>query len=236
MFAKLVWLLWMAREWLRLKRFDKRQTIRIGLSMGTFNPIHLWHLQVGQCAWVQKNLNFVLFIPNGDPPHKNGVVSKWRRYNWVKWAVAGNKMFRACPIEVCREGKSYTVDTLHQLTELYAKWGYKVELCLIIGMDNVDNIPRWHQAPEVLRQCKLLIAPRDKATPEAIATTLPGLEPEKDWSMIACPDNYISSTLVREWYADPAMSPCADYVVSNMVRRDITRDNPYRNKNPQGTA
>jgi nicotinate-nucleotide adenylyltransferase len=231
-------LLWIAREWLRMKRFDKKETIRIGLSMGTFNPIHLWHLQVGQCAWVQKNLKFVLFIPNGDPPHKEGVVSKWRRYKWVKWAVAGNEMFRACPIEVCREGKSYTVDTLRQLQALYTRWGYTVELCLIIGMDNVDKIPRWHQAPELLKLCKLLIAPRDSMnmTPEAIAATLPELEHETDWSMIACPDTDMSSTLVRQWYADPAMSHCADYVVSNMVRRDINRDNPYRNQNLQKTA
>ena len=59
------------------KQRVRRKKLRIGLSMGTFNPIHLWHMQVAQCAWDQHNLDFVYFIPNGDPPHKKSdVVAK----------------------------------------------------------------------------------------------------------------------------------------------------------------
>lgn len=209
----------------------KKGPLRIGLSMGTFNPIHLWHLQVAQCSWVQHSLDAVLFIPNGDPPHKTGVVCKERRFKWVRGAVRGNPKFFASRIEVDREGKSYTVDTLRQLHALYGQHGVDVELHLIIGMDNVNSIQSWHQAPEMLKLCKLLIAPRNSmvTTPEAIGAVLPGLEFKRDWNLIQCPDTDMSSTIVRNWYADPKLAHCADYVVPNPVRRDIAKHgNPYR--------
>jgi len=213
-------------------KHDKDKVLHIGLSMGTFNPIHLWHLQVAQCAWVQFLLDFVLFIPNGQPPHKDGVVSKELRFRMVKGSIRGNNKFRASRIELDREGKSFTVDTLRQLIAEYAAQGYKVQLYLIVGMDNLEKLHLWHESPEILKLCKLLIAPRNSRlmTVEKIAELFPGYKQHEHWDIIDCPDSDISSTIIRQWIASGKFAACADYLVSNAVRRIIIRYRLYRDK------
>jgi nicotinate-nucleotide adenylyltransferase len=228
--CQLLWRAWMFRHWLWLRlTHDKNEVVKIGLSMGTFNPIHLWHLLVATCARVCAGLDFVLIIPNGDPPHKEGVIPKFRRYKWVRGTARRNNKLHACPVETYRQGKSYTVDTLKQLHAMYASWGYKVEFHLIIGMDNVESIQSWHLAPEMLRLCKLAIAPRNTRTitVEMVKQALNGLNQGEHWQFIDCPDSDCSSTMIRNWYADPLKAECADYLLSNAVRKDIRRDNPY---------
>jgi nicotinate-nucleotide adenylyltransferase len=231
-----IWRQWKYNERKRLAvHFSKNKVIKILLSMGTFDPPHLWHLQVAQCARVQRKLDFALFVPNNKPPHKGKAVGlpditpSGRRYRWVVKSIRGNCRMRACPVELSRDGLSYTIDTMKQLVEMYGSWGYKVELYLLIGMDNVEKVEGWYQAPEMLKMCKLCIAPRNSRMmpPEKIAECLPGLKKDVDWFLIDCPDGDISSTKIREWYSDPELALCADYLVRNAVRIDIRRNNPW---------
>lgn len=203
---------------------DRRgKPLKIALSMGTFNPIHLWHLQVAQCAWDQYRPDFVLFIPNGDPPHKEGVVNKWLRYRMVKAGIRGNKAFKVSRIEVIREGKSFTADTMKALKALY---GPDTELCLIIGLDNVDSIKGWVRPEEIFKMAKLLIAPRNskECTREAIAQALP---PGVEFDIIDSPDSNVSSTMIRDWIRLGRIASAA-YLVPNAVRRIIEKYRLYR--------
>lgn len=226
LYRLLWWIQWTCHLWRYGKgsRFRKHgRPLRIGLSMGTFNPIHLWHLQVAQCVWRLLGLDFILFIPNGDPPHdKPGVVSRWIRYMMVRAGIHGNRAFKSSPIEIFRSGKSYTVDTLRALKELY---GDDVELYLIIGLDNVDTINKWFQAPEIFKLCKLAIAPRNsqECTRAAISAVLP---PEAQFEIIDSPDSDVSSTKIREWIKK-GLSECAAYLVPNRVRKIINRFKLY---------
>ena len=43
---------------------------RVGIMGGTFDPIHLGHLILGEKAYEQLHLDKVLFMPSGNPPHK----------------------------------------------------------------------------------------------------------------------------------------------------------------------
>lgn len=220
------WIQWTCHLWRYGKesRLRKRRSrpLRIGLSMGTFNPIHLWHLQVAQCVWKLLGLDFILFIPNGDPPHKEGVVNKWIRYMMVRAGIYGNSAFKSSPIEIFRSGKSYTVETLRALKELY---GDDVEFYLIIGLDNVDSIKTWFHAPEIFKLCKLAIAPRNskECTREAIGAVLP---PEAQFEIIDSPDSDVSSTKIREWISK-GLAECAAYLVPNRVRKIIIRFKLY---------
>lgn len=211
---------WLHKQ--RRPRSRRGKPLRIALSMGTFNPIHLWHLQVAQCAWDQLDADFVLFIPNGDPPHKDGVVNKYLRYRMVKAGIHGNDRFKASRIEIDRPGKSYTVDTLRLLKTLY---GEDTEFCLIIGLDNVDAIKNWRQPEEIFKLCRLAIAPRntESVTREEIAAVLP---PAAVFDIIDCPNSDISSTKIREWIRT-GRARSADYVVPNAVRRIIARHKLY---------
>jgi nicotinate-nucleotide adenylyltransferase len=204
-------------------RSDSSRPLRIALSMGTFNPIHLWHLQVAQCAWEQHNLDFTLFIPNGDPPHKEGVVPAWLRYKMVRAAIRGNPRFKASRIEIDRPGKSYTVDTLRALKKRY---GDDVELNLIIGLDNLEGIKRWREADEIFKLARILVAPRNTATitREQIAAELPEYA---QFEIIDCPNSDISSTTIRNWIKSGRMYS-AFYVVPNAVRKIMIRYRLYR--------
>jgi nicotinate-nucleotide adenylyltransferase len=171
----------------------------VGISAGTFNPIHLWHTLVADCARAQYGLNEVLFIPNGNPVHKTGVLDKEIRYEMVQAAIAKNPFFKASRVEIDRKGKSFTIDTLRALK---AQYGDNVRLNLIVGIDNIDPqsslpITCWRESEEVLRLCRLLISPREMEMAEAqkVAAMLPS---NANFALIDCPTSTLSSTLVRE--------------------------------------
>lgn len=205
------------------KKRARRKKLRIGLSMGTFNPIHLWHMQVAQCAWDQFDLDFVYFIPNGDPPHKSDVAPKKIRYRCVQEACRGIKHFRPSRIEIDREGKSYTIDTLRALKALHPD----AEFFLIIGLDNVEPINHWMESDEIFKLCQLLVAPRDAAIADRdiIARVLPK---GARFGIIDCPGGGISSTIIRNWIKT-GRARSADYLFPNVrVRNIVVRHRLYR--------
>jgi len=169
----------------------------LGLSCGTFNPPHWWHLLAAQCAWEEFGLNKVLFIPNGQPVHKKNVLDKESRWELIVAATAIDPVhFEPCRIELDRQGPSYTLDTLVELKQLY---GDGVRLNLIIGVDNIKPIPTWYKADQIFKRCRLLIAPRLNVDPDQareLAKNLPG---GTDWEIIHAPSSDISSTMVRDW-------------------------------------
>lgn len=110
----------------------------IGILGGTFDPVHNAHIAVAQLAMRQLNLENVLFLPAGDPPHKHARASRWARMEMVRLAVAQTG-FSSCDIEVTREGTTYTVDTLRALHARYPQ----AEFFYIIGTDTLYQLPSW---------------------------------------------------------------------------------------------
>ena len=87
---------------------------KIGILGGTFDPIHNGHLYIAQQAVQQYNLDKVIFVPNGNPPHKHNIHAEpEHRYKMVELAVFDNPYFKTSRYEIDREGISYTYDTLH---------------------------------------------------------------------------------------------------------------------------
>ncbi len=168
--------------------------LEIGISGGTYNPIHNWHLLVGECARDQFKFDETLYIPNRTPAHKTDTLDSLLRFEMVEVGVRTNPYFRASRIEIDREGKSYMLDTLKELRRQY---GDEARLNLIIGLDNVEPIMTWHGASEVLSMVRLLVAPRyhDLACPDKIRKLLPA---GTVFDVIDCPTSSISSSLIRE--------------------------------------
>ena len=168
--------------------------LEIGISGGTYNPIHNWHLLVGEYARVQFGFHETLFIPNGNPAHKTDTLDKELRFEMVDLAVRTNPHFRASRIEVDRQGKSYMLDTLKELRRQY---GSDARLNLIIGLDTLEPIMTWHNAREVLRMVRLLVAPRyhELADPVKIRQALPCAT---EFAVIDCPTSSVSSSMIRE--------------------------------------
>ena len=130
---------------------------RIGLMGGSFNPIHNGHLNMARAALDGGFVDRVLFLPSGDPPHKRqGVVDKAHRLAMVELAAEGFDRADVCRMEIEREGKTYTVDTLTQLTSEHPDERY----VYLIGADTLVTLHTWRRPEDVVRLCALLVAQR----------------------------------------------------------------------------
>lgn len=126
---------------------------------GSFNPIHCRHLQIAACALDEMNLNRVLFLPNGNPPHKHDIdelASAAHRYEMTRLAVMPREKFSVSDLEMTRGGVMYTADTLKLLHRQYPD----ADFIYIIGEDTLFELEHWHQPPEVFRQCSFAVAMR----------------------------------------------------------------------------
>ncbi|HET9074282.1 MAG TPA: nicotinate-nucleotide adenylyltransferase [Solirubrobacteraceae bacterium] len=169
---------------------------RTGILGGTFNPPHLGHLICGQEALVQLELDRVLMIPAGRPPHKavDGDPGAGHRLELCRRAVDGDPRFAVSDLEMEREGPSFTVDTLASLRQIAPH----DELYLIVGGDVAAGLGSWREPDRVLSLATLAIA-RRRGTPrhavEAALGAVPGGERARFFRM---PRIGISSTEIRE--------------------------------------
>lgn len=132
--------------------------MKIGIMGGTFDPIHLGHLQIAQKAFDQFNLDEVLLIPTAKPPHKTPdsiQASDHDRYEMVKLAIQNKKHLKISDIEMNTAGPAYTIDTLERLVKIK-----KAEYYLIMGSDSWRNFHTWRKASEIRKKTKIVIADR----------------------------------------------------------------------------
>jgi nicotinate-nucleotide adenylyltransferase len=134
------------------------QEKRILLFGGTFDPVHWGHLCIGQFIAEARDFNRVLLLPSASPPHKpTAVASGSDRLNMLKAAVADDPLFDVDPIELHREGVSYTIDTV---ADLRTRFGAETELFWIIGADMLAYLPQWYRAKELVTQVRFITALR----------------------------------------------------------------------------
>lgn len=129
---------------------------RIGIMGGTFNPVHLGHIRMAQYAMQSAHLDRILFLPDGTPPHKTGIIPACHRWRMVCVATCGQKSLVPCDMELAREGTTYTIDTLHALHDQFPK----ADFFFIIGADTLMNLQYWKDSEQVFRLCTFLLAPR----------------------------------------------------------------------------
>ena len=132
---------------------------RLGILGGTFDPIHCGHVLLAQFVCEQIPLDAVLFIPAADPPHKGETDERAPaedRWAMVELAIEDMPAFGASRLELERQGKSYTFDTLRQLHAQYAGG----EFYLIIGADNVAQLHTWHRPEGILDLCTIVAGSR----------------------------------------------------------------------------
>lgn len=130
---------------------------KIGIFGGTFNPIHNGHLMIAQYAMEECNLSEVIFLPNGNPPHKNAdnLADAIHRLNMVKLAVSDCLNFSVSDYEIKREESSYTVDT-----NAYLKTLYNCPLYFIIGADSLYTLNKWKSPERLIKECRFIVADR----------------------------------------------------------------------------
>lgn len=116
--------------------------MKVGLMGGTFNPIHLGHLLISEYIRDNFPLDKIIFIPSGNPPHKNWgeLIATKHRYNMSLLATGSNQYFDVSSLEINRQGKSYTVDTINEFKSTYPN----DEFYFIIGGDTLYELTKWH--------------------------------------------------------------------------------------------
>jgi nicotinate-nucleotide adenylyltransferase len=187
---------------------------RIGLYGGTFNPVHLAHLQVARTAQRSLDLDRVLFIPAGLPPLKGNaeLADASHRLEMLRLALADEPEFDICDFEIKRHGKSFTLDTVRHLRQQHPD----DELFFILGDDCAAKLNQWKGIDELARLVTFACAPR-------LGTVQPVVTPPV--RTIEMPRVALSSTLIRQNLA--AGMPVADWVPP-AVAFHIERHRLYR--------
>jgi len=128
---------------------------RIAVMGGSFDPIHHGHLAAAESVRSALNMDYILFIPTGHPPHKEGVSFAEHRYLMTVLATTSNPHFRVSRIETDRSGASYTVDTLRLLRK-----NTSAELFFIVGADELTQIPNWKEPHNLMKLCSWVVCTR----------------------------------------------------------------------------
>ena len=123
--------------------------MRVGIYGGTFSPIHNGHVAAAKAFMEQMWLDILYVIPTGVTPHKDmkGDATASDRLEMCRLAFGGMEGVIVSDLEMRREGKSYTVDTLR---ELYDPDG---RLFLLMGTDMLMTLDKWREPDEIFRLC-----------------------------------------------------------------------------------
>ncbi len=132
--------------------------MKVAMLGGTFDPIHLGHLIIAEQAYNSFELDKVIFMPAGIPPHKDfkGVTGSRHRLEMVELAIKANPHFVFSDWELKKNEKSYTVDTLKYIQSSNSK----KEIYLILGADSLFDIYNWKEPEYILEHTNLIVASR----------------------------------------------------------------------------
>ena len=136
--------------------------MRIALFGGTFDPVHNGHLEIARAAADECNLDRVLFIPSGRPPHKDGrrQAPYEDRFRMVEIACSGDSRFEASRLEdpaIVGEGKTYSVDTIERVLQTLAA---DDRLFFLLGEDAFRELDIWYRLKDVVRLVEFIVVTR----------------------------------------------------------------------------
>lgn len=169
-----------------------------GILGGTFDPIHNGHLHIAYEAMYRLNLDSVLFMPTGNPPHKRekNVTDADMRYSLVKTVIEGEDKFQVSDYEIHSAGYSYTYKTLEYLNNLEKD----TEWFFITGADCLVDLETWKNVQGIFDRCKFVVFTRAGFNKEELFYQKKFIEEKYDKEIIFLdfPIIDISSTSIRK--------------------------------------
>jgi nicotinate-nucleotide adenylyltransferase len=199
--------------------------MRVGVLGGTFDPIHIGHLVSAEEAWGELELERVVFVPAGLPPHKlDHVVSPVEhRLAMVELAIVSNPHFAVSRVDIDRFGPCYTVDTIELLRD---EWGPGAEIYFIMGSDSLLDILTWRNPRRLIRLCRFAVVSRSgyQVDLNELDALLPGVASRVQ--MLNAPELAISSTDIQRRVREGLS---IKYQVPEAVEAYIYRHKLYRN-------
>jgi nicotinate-nucleotide adenylyltransferase len=190
---------------------------------GTFDPIHHGHLVAASEVQSWFDLDEVVFVPTGQPYVKahRAVSPAEHRYLMTVIATASNPRFTVSRVDIDRDGPTYTIDTLTDLSKLYPE----AQLFFITGADALPEILTWRSPEEMFELAEFVgcTRPGYQMDPQA----LEGM-PKDRVTIVEIPALAISSTECRSRTArgEPVWYLVPDGVVQYISKHRLYRDEP----------
>ncbi|MBU0650404.1 nicotinate-nucleotide adenylyltransferase, partial [bacterium] len=133
--------------------------MQIGILGGTFNPLHTGHIEIADIVCKRLSLDKVLFIPTNISPDKcnEPCIKAEDRLKMLESVLKKNDRFDVLDIEIQRQGISYTIDTLKQLSGIFPK----DEFFLIMGMDQFLALNTWKDYKKLFKYAKIVVLDRE---------------------------------------------------------------------------
>lgn len=186
---------------------------QVGILGGNFNPVHQAHLVMAQQVGQKLGLEKVYLMPEFLPPHvdEKKTIDAAHRLNMLELAIEENPLLEIEMIELERQGKSYTYDTMQMLTEHHPD----TDFYFIIGSDMVQYLPKWHRIDELIQLVQFVGVKRPMY--DAKDNQYPVI-----W--VDIPEFDLSSTFIRQQVS----AGCSiRYLVPDKVRRYIEEKGLY---------
>jgi len=123
--------------------------MKIGLFFGSFNPIHIGHLNIAQWFLNQTDIEKIIFIVSPQSPFKseNDLMKYELRHKMVKLSIKNQHKMSVSKVEFSLSKPSYTINTLNALKKQYPN----SELVIVMGSDTMVSLPQWHEIESVLK-------------------------------------------------------------------------------------
>lgn len=194
---------------------------RLGLLGGTFDPPHVGHAIVAQDLVEALELDRLLVVPAGDPPHRGAVFAAPRRLAWTRRLFEGDPRIEVSDLELRRAGPSYTVDTLRALR----REREPAELFCVLGSDQLAVIDTWHEYRRLPELASLAVMRREGEPPR-----LPDSADRIAYITVDVTRIDLSSTRVRERLR---AGRSIRYLVPERIRGPVERE--WKTIAPDGT-
>ncbi|MEA4981344.1 MAG: nicotinate (nicotinamide) nucleotide adenylyltransferase [Paludibacter sp.] len=163
--------------------------MNIAIYSGSFNPIHNGHLQLAGYLTDNQLADEVWFVVSPCNPLKEQptLIDEYLRLDMVILSISGNDKFKASDVEFTMPIPSYTIDTLHRLSELFPEHRFS----LVIGSDNALVFDQWKNPEQILNEYDVFVYPRNGYDFQLVAAKYPKMQ------LLDTPIYEISSTEIR---------------------------------------
>ncbi len=133
--------------------------MKILLFGGSFDPVHIGHVNILKQTMRQKEFDLVLVMPTAVPGHKAGCRAPFPvRLHWASEAFGRlGGTVEVSDYEYRQEGRSYSYLTLRHLREIYPS----ADIYFLIGEDSAKTLPTWRNWQELASMCTFLVLARD---------------------------------------------------------------------------
>ena len=187
----------------------------IGIMGGTFNPVHLGHLRAAEEVAESLKLTRVIFMPAAKPPHKSEgkIVPFNDRYRMLELALGGNPLFELSDLEHRRPGKSYSVETLMQLSSQLGE-----ELYFVVGLDAFLELPTWKSYRELFSLCHFVVVARPGYSPASLDKMLQTQVSDK-YSSDSQVQGFVHPSLYTVYYRDVTLLDISSSSIRDLLAK-----------------